>query len=466
MAVRLLQPYAGQAAGTIFIGTADLEATLQATDVADGRVELASNYATYISGMSGSPVTTGGLPPLLAARGFFAPANRLFRSAARGITPIKTVMASAPTYTQGTAGAASTLNAGATNIRTLSAASIPINDPRIQIVGGAATSRGAPLFTLGGVTFPSITTAYRVNAHGEAIRFATNAPSIDLGAELRGQPFTAYVTDLTTRVRARIAANDTATTAGECFHLLAFGSSSPRIIEIYVDSGNPTQYFTQINVTANYDLWAPPAADELAIGYEGDSWAQGTGNGNTNGVKLTVTDFMAERLGVANPRVSGVGGTGFATNGGANNTFLQRLQAGDMDASRIGALDVFVVPLSVNDVLNATAAQIAAAAPQVYAAARAAQPNAIIISFSGQTTSSTPFNQAASDAAKAGMASLNDPNMIFVDTGPSGENWVPSGVIASWFTGTNNHLNDAGMVGYGYRMADSIVNAVRGKYGL
>jgi hypothetical protein len=137
-----------------------------------------------------------------------------------------------------------------------------------------------------------------------------------------------------------------------------------------------------------------------------------------------------------------------------------------MDATRVGAFDLFIVPLSVNDVLNATSTQVAAAAPQVYAAARAAQPNAIIISFSGQTTSSTPFNQAASDAAKAGMASLNDPNMIFVDTGPTGENWVPSGVMASWFTGTNNHLNDVGMVGYGYRMADSIVNAVRTKYGL
>lgn len=390
-----------------------------------------------------------GLAPALATLGVGpAQATRLLRSAARGITPLKTVLATPITPSSSTA---STLNAGATTIQTLNAASIPIYDPRISVTTGGVNSRGNPLYVLAGVTFPSISGAYRVNAHGQCIDFCTNAPSVDFGANLRGVPWIAYITDYTTRTRARIASNDIASTAADLFWLLGLGSTGPRRIQIYVDSSqsNGSQYFTQVNVTAGYDIWAPPTVDEVVIG-----------------VKLTVTDFFAERLGCSNPRVSGVGGTGFDYNGGTNNTFLQRLQAGDMDAARIGPLDLFAIPDSVNSVLNAPLSGHQAAAAATYAAARTAQPNAIIYSCSAQTTSSTAFNQSFSDAAKAGMLSLNDANMMFADSGPTGENWVPSALLTQWFTGTNNHMNDVGMVGYGYRMADSVLANVKAKYGL
>lgn len=122
--------------------------------------------------------------------------------------------------------------------------------------------------------------------------------------------------------------------------------------------------------------------------------------------------------------------------------------------------------MSVNDVINSNAAAVGAAAPLVYAAARAAQPGALIISSSAQKTSSTGFSQPISDAAKAGMALLGDPNMLFIDTGPTGENWVPDALLPVWYTGSTNHVNDAGMMGYGYRMAESLLRAIQRKFGI
>jgi hypothetical protein len=101
---------------------------------------------------------------------------------------------------------------------------------------------------------------------------------------------------------------------------------------------------------------------------------------------------------------------------------------------------------------------------------RAAQPNAIIVSAGPQTSNTSTPTQARFDAYRAAFLSVADANMIWLDNSPSGENWMfgnASGGINQAIIGTDNtHLNKAGAAYLGERIGASIINALRGKYGL
>jgi hypothetical protein len=206
-------------------------------------------------------------------------------------------------------------------------------------------------------------------------------------------------------------------------------------------------------------------------GYLWDSWGDHVTNAvSANGTRLTVPDYCAARLGAANYFPASIGGTGFlATNVGTALKYRDRVGMGDIDAARIGVLDLVVMPTSTNDVATAagfTSAQVRAEIPLAIAALRAAQPNAIIAVSGPQYTTAQAAVQDWYDQTKGGVADSGDANAVYVDNSPSGGNWLNTTINPLVFTGSNAHMNDVGQPYYGNLLAEGIISAVRAKYGL
>ena len=393
----------------------------------------------------------------IAAINKSAPAGRILRSAARGITSIKAVASTAVTMTQGAVDAVSTITSTYTP-----------RDPRyyatdaryITPLGGPAAIVGATNVQIAALYAGS----YRKGGHGNGIAFSTRAQVVEVGLSTTGTGIIVYVTDLSTGVRLRGAANDYTTNSGRCLYKFDTGFVGNKLIEVY---GDRNTTFTGVVVDTANTIWAPaPAVDRPKVGIIWDSYGQGVTSGGSNTIKLTVTDYFCERLGVANYFNPSDGGTGFiSTNSGLGYTFGQRIGYGDINATRIGDLDLLVIPASVND-SSQTDAAVQAAAQSAIVAAMIAQPKAIIAVFGPQSPTSAIAAQSRFDAIKTAVtkAAAGDPRVIYVDNSPSAGNFMygsASSGINQTIIGTDNvHMTDAGGPYLGYRMADALLLAI------
>lgn len=414
-------------------------------------------------------------------------ARKILRSARRGIAPIQTVMASPPTRTEGTSGAASTINGNA------------ISAPRI----GPPGTTGAPFLEAIGIYTNNVdlTTSYigagiRRMAHGSGIRFLTDASAFEIaigGGAVNGQPYALYVTDMATGIRARVAANDpTVTVTSAHYDKWDFGSAALRLIEIYHGfnaSGNVA--INGINMAATAMICRAPNPDDPRVLWLGDSWGDTGGSQNTNPTSLLAPDFFGEILGVANVLSASYGGTGFLNRAGsgssAKGTYLERIVNGDIDVSRISAADLIVLPGSINDDVSNDAAftdaAVTAAVTATVQAAFARQPTALIVGFGPQVTRSYATTQARFDAYKAGWVAAgasvvakgvvitvgSNPNLLYVDNSPAAENWLfgtsATGNVSTYFNGTDtNHLLDFGQASWGRRVGRSVAAAIQAAY--
>lgn len=387
---------------------------------------------------------------------------RMIRSARRGITPIASAMSSPPTVTIGTALANSTINAATA---AFGQGMYQANDLTVlEHVGGkfgldpATSNRYSPQ----GRT-SDYTTGAKGGCPGNGIRFATDATSLDFCINIG--PFIIYVTDPLTGLRQRHAANDDATALTNFTYIKAvFADASVKIVEIFVSE---ITSWRGINVNTGAQIWRAPVVDEFKFLLFGDSYVFKAGSGATNGLKLAYPDYLGERLGVPNVFCSGRSSTGFLNQGSPSTygTFIQRITAGDLDISQVGAMDAIFIHGSVNDDVGVNAAYtdvaIQAAVQATFELAMVKQPDAIIFGTGPESTTNRVATQSRWDAMKAGFvaAAKGDPRMIWLDGGPNAENWM-AGKVARIIGVDNTHPNNAGHEYLGRREGDSMINAV------
>jgi lysophospholipase L1-like esterase len=411
--------------------------------------------------------------------------QKLLRAAARAMPA--PVMASPPTHTLGAANANSTLDTARTT--SYQGGQIEIGtDPRIEHIGRWAFN-GASAYT-GQIQNAANNAATKRGMHGQGIRFGFNGQVFDISLNTGSSSFIMYVTDMADGVRRRAQANDY-TTADSSYHYAKFdfGSAGNRIIELYF---SPSTLLRCLNIAptgiapadAACQVYRAPATDAPRILTMGDSYEDGTGSGNTNNCKLTVTDFMGERLGAPNLLSLGRGGTGFLnpnTASPAFGTYRQRITdaggtgTGDLDLVHVGELDFVFLPGSVNDNLAINAAYTDAAVQAEIATllplVMAKQPRAVIYCWGPQVTNTAAGAavQTRYDAMKAAVLAVaggpNNPRLRWLDNSPSGENWMYGsasvGVNSRIIGADNVHLNDAGMALIGHRRASSILADAR-----
>lgn len=395
-----------------------------------------------------------------AGRGDFrrAKAFAILRSAERQLDPIGNVLSSPPVYTAGADFANSTIIASATV--NLGAGRFNSENPlHAKPIGGAFIDGNLQTITRGGSPTPP-----RSLGHSTGISFATRASVLDIAVR-SGRPFIGYVTDLATGARARILANDTSPAGGSGYQKFDFGSAAPRGFQFYIEANG---YLRGINVPLTDSIWPwePDAQPKIMALW--DSYGAGVVHDGVSvtSLKLGVLDYLGERLGCDNVVGNAVGGTGLLNPGSGHRTFLERLAAGDFDESFIGAQDLIIMPGTVNDsaILNAayTDAAVKAAYTTSVRMMMAAQPNAVIVGCGPQVATAFPAVQSRFDAYKAGFAAAgNDPRLIYIDNGPTGENWLFAGNIGTLGAADNIHLKSIGVQYLGYRMADSIVAAIK-----
>lgn len=422
------------------------------------------------AGSSGAPAN---FTAALASQGFINTANQILRSAARGTSPINGVLGVSPTFSQAATNANSTLNAAvavATLTTNLAAGSFAANDTNyIQQIGGPLSVQANGY--IGDTVINTLSPLARQGGHGMGIRFMMDQAAFEIGVQNAGSTAIVYMTDPQTRIRARVQAADQAIASGLSYSKWTFAAPAQMIIEAYPA---PFCRLTNIVVGAGNRIWKAPNADGPRIVFVGDSWETAVStDGGTNQVRLAMIDYFAERLGSPNINSASVSSTGLISGGNVatSGTYLQRIMAGDIDRARVGDFDGVICGGSLNDGGNTDAARQAAYTATIKAAG-VAQPNALIYGHGPQYTTATPTAQSTYDAHKAGFAAAaatfsNDPRFIYLDNSPAGEGWLNSGNVAAYIgSGTNNHLNNAGMSYYGYRMALSLVGATRTAYGL
>lgn len=311
----------------------------------------------------------------------------------------------------------------------------------------------------------------RIGGHGSGIAVITNAPSIDFAIRCNGQRWIAYVTDVLTGERGRVAADDRPQAfANYNYYKLTFADARTRMVEVYTSSvGN----LAGINVPTGYSV-RPIALNQPRIGVIGDSFWEGTMNNTTQNLRLSVADWFAARLGCAFPIINGVGSTGVIANAGASNynTFMQRLQAGDMGRSRVGDLDLLFLPGSVNDsntsvgglAIPAGDATLQAAYQAYVSLAMTEQPNAIIVGCGQEFSGGGQAVASRTAAYKAGFlaAAGSDRRMIFLD------NNLFAAAPDTNVIGADN-VHPGGVFGsqvIGYSLADDIRKVVASTFGL
>jgi lysophospholipase L1-like esterase len=409
--------------------------------------------------------------------------QKLLRAAARAMPA--PAMSSPPTVTIGAANANSTLDTARTT--SYQGGQIEIGaDPRIEHIGkwifdGTSAYRG-------GIQNAANNAATKRGNKGQGIRFGFNGQVFDISLNCGNTGFILYVTDMADGVRRRAQASDY-NTGDSSYHYAKFdfGAAGNRIVELYFSTST---FLRCLNIAATgvapadatCQIYKAPAVDLPRILTMGDSYEDGSGSGNSNGCKLTVTDVMGERLGVPNLLSLGRSNTGWLNPGGSNfGTYRQRITdaggtgSGDLDQANVGELDFIFLPGSVNDNLAINAAYTDAALQAEIATllpiVMAKQPRAVICCWGPQVTNTAAGAavQGRYDAMKAAVQAVaggaNNPRLRWLDNSPSGENWMhgsPSLGVNSRIIGPDNvHLNDTGMALIGHRRANSILADAR-----
>jgi hypothetical protein len=465
--------------------------TITGTVLSSGTINF--TLTETLAGAAGSPKAnalqvSASQPARAAAIGenttaTLASAQRILRAAQRGIAPITNVMATPPTLAEGAAGVASTLNGNA-----VGAPRYSYTDTSWYTSIGVTQSNSSLPLPGQDVSTSYIAAVTRRAAHGNGIAFITDAPAFDFvmgGGLPSGYAFTIYVTDLTTGIRARVAANDlTVTITSGHYQLVTFADARLRLVEIYrgfSSSAFGSMSLYGVNVASSYSVWRVRQADEPRIAAVGDSWWDTGGSVNTNSVKLLVPDFVGEQLGCQNPLSLGQSGSGFVNRSGsgssAKGTFYERIANGDIDVARIGSRDLVIIPPSTNDDASGGAgfddASVAAAMVATLQLARRFQPTAILATWTtpGVTKAAAySATRAAANLAACQTVAANDPGFVYIDNSASGENWLfgtsATGNVPNYYGTDQNHLNDFGQASYGRRAGRSLANAIRSRFGL
>lgn len=190
-----------------------------------------------------------------------------------------------------------------------------------------------------------------------------------------------------------------------------------------------------VRVQANASLYY--VQDQpLRIMWVGDSIGAGSAEGPSR-PNMPWPVITANKLGIKDVCNASVGGTGFESTGSGFN-YLQRLtQATSIYApansvqytSSTSVFDIVVIQVSGNDGSSSTTLQAQQLA--TFQAARALQPNALII-IHGAYPGTGSYNTAASycdGKAQLAFAQWNDPNSVYIQTLTS----APGG---QWLTGS------------------------------
>lgn len=395
----------------------------------------------------------------LAGVGVVPKASRIVASAQRSLGDISAVMASPPTITNPLSdGANSTIQTGRAPTTAASGAGQydVANPAHCTLMGGPISGGRIQTITKIAGTV--------VAGHSAGFAFCTDAPDVDFSIRCNGQRWIASITDLTAGVRARISASDLAQAyANANWYKLGFGGAGLRQVEVY--SGSASNIYG-ICVAAGYSVWpASGLAAQPKLALIWDSFGEGSmNNGNLN-LKLATADWIAARLGCNTIHVNALGSTGVLANAAAaSNNFQQRLDAGDMDVSRVGSFDLIFAPGSVNDntvmqgglAIPAGDATIQGLYQTYISTLMAKQPHALIVGFPQEfgQPSGTPTAATASRVAayKAGFlaAANGNPRMIWLD-GSLFESTPSTGVIGA----DNIHPGDvAGARNIGTRLAE------------
>jgi len=479
MTVRLLVPAYGKQTNALYTGTTVAERALIDAGQADNNLSASFDYAAYLDGKSIASIVPGLSAPVIDAAGGLTAqsagtlAQRLLRSAQRGITPIRTVLASSPTYSEGANGANSTINPGSsTGLR--GGLYQPDNSSRVTPLGGPIIvdpNNGARFRQQ--TRIATYSNLARTGGHGSGIRFATQAQAFDIAINFiaNGDKLALYVTDPTTGIRARGQAADyTQTNTGMAYRKWDFGSRALRIIELY---WGPNTSCASLNVASTETIYAVPDSDQLKTLVLSDSWFDGGGINNTglpNPIKLNSCDFLGERLGVGNIYSAAVSGTGVVAGdqNATSGSFIQRVQAGDIDSLRIGLMDAIYVNVSGNDA-SATDADVQAGYATLIQLVRTAQPKALIFGAGPQNITTRVPTQSRFNAARDGFAAGagGDPRCIYLDNSYTGENWIPTPMVTNVNMGPDgDHPNELFAQYYGWRIADSMIAATKLRFGL
>lgn len=333
--------------------------------------------------------------------------RRIIRSANRGDGKLLPIMASAPTVTISANGAVSTISGTAVDAPT-----IPINNGSFRPLGGNGQWRvvtgQTTRFTTSRVIYDKDTTKL-LPAHGFGIEFGFYGQTFDVGLGAGGGTVIAYFTNVDTGQRLRAQAADYAGSGSTVYYKWDMGVVGTWIVEII--TANYGGWFTGVNVAGDGFVWLPPAAsqnpDVISMLTFGDSYDAGSISQAANkwDAKLVYSDVIGEMYGVVHPIICGVGGTGWLNDSTVALTYLQRIQAGQMDQSLIGAVDLACISFTGNDAL----AQNAAFTDQaLYDAAvtglklvRQKQPQAAIVVHGQATPQNFPLQPSRAAAEQA-----------------------------------------------------------------
>lgn len=460
MTVRLLVPAYGKQTNALYTGTTVAERALIDAGQADENLAASFDYPAFLAGksMAYNEVVDS------VARALSSPAakaSKILRAAAKGITPIAQVMASPPTITQAASdGANSTIIASST-IAAGGGAYNAENALHTTITGGPIVGGRIQTVTNG---------ASRVAGHSNCVTFGTYSSVVDICIRANGSRLMFYVTDVLTGVRARVAATDiVATFSAANYYKLDFGSRALRIIEVY--AGNVSNIYG-INVPTTDSVWAV-SVNQPRILIIGDSYPEGSMNDTTISSKLAYADFLAAGLGANNPVCNALGSTGVNANGATKTSFQGRLNAGDIDVSRIGSFDLVVLHNSINDASipnggTANDETFQAGLTSFVSALMTKQPDAIIVGYGPEDPPSGASTQARFDATKAGFlaAAGADSRMLYLDNSLAGEKWMFPGINTVIIGADNIHLGGVAGTSYlGQRAANSIIAALRTRFG-
>ena len=294
----------------------------------------------------------------------------------------------------------------------------------------AAAAVVFPAFTVAPGTTGSLSAVYSTdvtaNSGLAAIEFVTDAPTFEI--ELDPYRQQAGVKVIVDGVYASKSPTLLTTGGATAFLTLAFGSRARRHIRIETQD-----FFYGVRTTPTDTVSpAPTAPDAVRAVMLWDSYGVGGGLPTPTDLTIALPAILAHRIGARDMRVPAIGGTGMLVSVVSSvtyNTFRQRLP-GMIDYSP-GA-DVVFAPMSLNDVYSGfTSAQIASEALLLYAALRAAYPDAFIVATGVSPKNSGPAVNytGAETAVAAAFAAWADPFSAF----------IPVATAASpWFTGTGS----------------------------
>jgi lysophospholipase L1-like esterase len=310
---------------------------------------------------------------------------------------------------------------------------------KISIIGGEVSNNNGNMFafgaTIGNYTAPP--TASELSGSPYALEFITDAANFTTSTN--AILFKIYANS-NSPVLFRIAIDDVYQTSAP----VAFGTTTGGWVEIQFSTAGahkvrlelPAGFLTQqIWITTGSSVWKPKSSCAVKALFFGDSFFQGGASQSWPGRNLAHT--VANMLGWR-PYLSGVGGTGYAANGGINWNWANTNRLADFSYR---SYDAVVILGSINDGGQSTAT-VQSNALTVFQAARAAQPNATIFVFGVPTTVFFSQTSAMSyeNAVAAAFAQWGDSNAYFIpiSTDPDGD----------WITTANEAFSGGSYVDY------------------